>query len=580
VKRNPPLSPVRLDALEDRLTPSSVAAVRQAAGATAADVTAARDQFRADLGGGTVPGANGSFGGLRREINWDGVPDAKSAPNPLPGDFFNTTSPRGAVFQAVGGSGFQVSSTAASGVPVRFGNIDPSYTADLGVFSPQRIFTPIGTTVTDVTFFVPGTNTFAVTNGFGAVFTDVDKAGTAQMEFFDARGRVLAVEAVPPALGAATFSFLGVTFTDACVARVRITAGTSPLAAGTLDNPVGGGADVAAMDDFIYGEPVRPVDRVVLAGAGEGALAQVATLRADGTAAGTVTPLGGFAGGARVAAADVTGDGILDTVLGTGPGVPAAVRVVDGRTGATLFDTVAFEPSFTGGAFVAAGDLTGDGFAEVVVAPDQGGGPRVRVFDGKTFAPLADFFGIDDVNFRGGARPAVADVTGDGRGDLLVAAGFGGGPRLAGFEGKSVAAGAPVKPFADFFVFENTLRNGVYLAGGDLNGDGFADVIAGGGPGGGPRVYAVDGKSLVQTGARVQAANFFASDDVNNRGGVRVAARDLDADGRADIITGDGPGSGARVRVFGTATLSADGRPAELFEADPFAGATNGVYVG
>ncbi len=569
---------VRVEALEDRLTPSSVAAVRQAAGSLV-DVTAARDQFRADLGGGTVPGANGSFGGLRREINWDGTPDAKSAPNPLPGDFFNTTSPRGAVFQPVGGTGFQVSSTLASGVPVRFGNIDPSYTTEFAAFSPQRLFTPVGGNVTDVLFFVPGTSTPAVTTGFGAVFTDVDLADKTRLEFFDARGLKIADQFVPAVAGTATFSFLGVTFTDACVARVRITTGTAGPAAGVTDDPAAG-RDVVVMDDFLYGEPVRLVDRVVLAGTGEGAQAQAATLRADGSSAGVLTPLGGFTGGARVAAGDVNNDGVLDAVIGGGPGVATQLVVLDGRTRAQLFSVQPFESTFTGGVFVASGDLNGDGFAEVVVTPDQGGGPRVRVFDGKTFAPLADFFGIDDVNFRGGARPAVADVTGDGVGDLLVAAGFGGGPRLAGFEGKSVAVGAPVKPFADFFVFENTLRNGVYVAGGDLNGDGFADVIAGGGPGGGPRVYAVDGKSLVQTGARLQAANFFASDDVNNRGGVRVAARDLDADGRADVITGDGPGSGARVRVFGTATLMADGRPAELFEADPFAGATNGVYVG
>src|SRR5690349_1486597 len=99
--------------------------VQSAAGPNAAAVTPARDAFRTDLGGGTTAGANGSFGGLRREINWDGVPDAKSAPNNLPADFFNTTSPRGAVFSTPG-TGFQVS--ANPGVaPINFDNIDPSY---------------------------------------------------------------------------------------------------------------------------------------------------------------------------------------------------------------------------------------------------------------------------------------------------------------------------------------------------------------------------------------------------------------------------------------------------------------------
>src|SRR2546430_1425185 len=65
---------------------------------TVAAITPVRDAFRTDLGGGTVAGADGSFGGVRREINWDGVPAASAAPNNLPANFFNTTSPRGATF--------------------------------------------------------------------------------------------------------------------------------------------------------------------------------------------------------------------------------------------------------------------------------------------------------------------------------------------------------------------------------------------------------------------------------------------------------------------------------------------------
>src|SRR5207248_4971401 len=135
---------------------------------------------------------------------------------------------------------------------------------------------------------------------------------------------------------------------------------------------------------------------------------------------------------------------------------------------------------------------------DVVVTPDIGGGPRVRVFDGANrFAQVADFFGIDDPNFRGGARAAVGDINGDGNGDLVVAAGFQGGPRVAAFDGKSIRVGqAPRKLFNDFFAFEQSLRNGVYVTVGDINGDGFAELIAGGGPSGGPRVTAFSGKAL------------------------------------------------------------------------------------
>src|SRR5688572_26040674 len=72
--------------------------VRSGAAPDGAGITLVRDQFRTDLGGGTVGAANGSFGGLRREINWDGVPDALSSPNNLPANFFNVVSPRGVLF--------------------------------------------------------------------------------------------------------------------------------------------------------------------------------------------------------------------------------------------------------------------------------------------------------------------------------------------------------------------------------------------------------------------------------------------------------------------------------------------------
>src|SRR5262249_27174956 len=149
------------------------------------------------------------------------------------------------------------------------------------------------------------------------------------------------------------------------------------------------------------------------------------------------------------------------------------VVVLDGVDQHQLFSINPFEASFTGGVFVSAGDLTGDGVADLVISPDQGGGPRCRVFNGKTFTQINDFFGIDDPNFRGGARTAIGDVNGDGKGDLVVAAGFSGGPRVAVFDGAQLGPTGGPKLFGDFFMFEQTLRNGVYIAAGDVNGDGF-----------------------------------------------------------------------------------------------------------
>ena len=288
-----------------------------------------------------------------------------------------------------------------------------------------------------------------------------------------------------------------------------------------------------------------------------------------------------FTGGIRVAAGDVNNDGTDDVIAGAGPGISTQVRVIDGKTGNTIYTINPFESSFTGGVFVAVGDIDKDGFDDIVITPDQGGGPRIKIISGKTGLDMrADFFGIEDPNFRGGARASLADVNGDGTLDLLVAAGFGGGPRLAVFSGKSVLSdsGVPVKLFGDFFVFEQTLRNGVFISGGDIDGDGFADVIAGGGPGGGPRVFALSGQDLIGN-KQTQVANFFAGDP-NNRGGIRITVKNVDGDSRADLITGAGDNAGSQVNVYLGSTITRDNTPPSSQALQGIAGFNNGVFVG
>ena len=335
-----------------------------------------------------------------------------------------------------------------------------------------------------------------------------------------------------------------------------------------------------------------PPPEPIVAGAGAGGSGEFVVYNLDGTERARITAFDpSVTGGVRVATADVTGDGVYDYIVGAGPGAPSLVKIYDGESLNQIAILIAFEISFTGGVYVAGGDLDGDGFAEVVVTPDQGGGPVVAVYDGEALAggsvvELARFLGIQDDTFRGGARVAVGDVTGDGLADIVVAAGFEGGPRVTVWSGAAVVAGGAgldATPYANFFAFEDTLRNGTFVAVGDLDGDGFGDVIVGAGPGGGPRVVVFDGADLA-TGTLTETASFFAGDE-SLRNGVPVAVADLNGDTEIDVVAGVGEpaagttGSPATVRVYSASSLTDD--PLNpIATLDPFPGFTGGVFVG
>jgi hypothetical protein len=226
----------------------------EAAGPDAASITSIRDSFRTAVGGGSVAGANGSFGGLRREINWDGVPESLSDPNALPANFFNTTSPRGVVFSTPG-TGFLVSANAGGAVPPLFG-----FPNDFQAFSPQKLFTAINSNIVDVSFFVPGTGIAATTSAFGVIFTDVEVGGLTKIEFFDPTNTLIFTRNAPVGANQG-LSFVGsVANAGERISRVRITSGGNTIVSnGVLGNP---NDDIVVMDDFLYAEPIAAVTAV------------------------------------------------------------------------------------------------------------------------------------------------------------------------------------------------------------------------------------------------------------------------------------------------------------------------------
>jgi hypothetical protein len=213
-----------------------------------------------------------------------------------------------------------------------------------------------------------------------------------------------------------------------------------------------------------------------------------------------------FRGGVNVAVADVNGDGVPDVLTGAGKGGGPVVKAFSGTDGRQLFSTFAFEPTFTGGVSVAAGDLDGDGVAEIVVGAGPGGGPRVRVFRGGTGAVVRDFFAFEST-FTGGVNVAVGNFA---TGPAIVATpGAGGGSVVKLFAGSD---GSLVNSFE---VFESAYRSGLNVAVSDANGDGTADVVLGAAVGS-SRVRAI-------TAAGAELGSFFAGPERSNRG-VRLSA--------------------------------------------------------
>lgn len=269
----------------------------------------------------------------------------------------------------------------------------------------------------------------------------------------------------------------------------------------------------------------------------------------------------GFRGGVRVATGDVTGDGVPDIITGAGPGGGPHVKVFDGVTLAPVYSFFAFGASFTGGVYVAAGDVDADGRADIVVGAGSGGGPHVKVFSGATGAEIRSFFAYS-ATFTGGVTVAVGDVDHDGKADIVTGAGPGGGPHVR------VISGATGAQLWSIMAFNPSFTGGVYVAAGNVNLDLSADIIVGAGSGGGPAVHVIDG------GSSDDVALFEAYPSTFS-GGVRVGAADVNGDGRMDIITAAGPGGGPHVKTWRLGPPTVED---SFYAFDPaFSG---GVFVG
>lgn len=298
---------------------------------------------------------------------------------------------------------------------------------------------------------------------------------------------------------------------------------------------------------------------VVASAPGSGSLVQVFDT-ATKQVVGRLDPFPGFEGAISVATGDVNGDTFADLVVGAGEGGGPHVKIYDGKTGRLLYNSFVYHAAFLGGVQVALGDVNGDGLADLITGAGPGGGPHVRAIDVASGKSLVEFYAYD-VGFGGGVRVAAGKFDDSGKASIVTGAGAGGGPHVRVW----TAEGGGATVTSEFMAYDLAVTSGVYVSCGDLNGDGRDEVLVGVGHGGGPHFVS----------RRIEDPNnnyiTFMATDPNRRNGI-VPAFTMVA-GKPAIVGAEGKGGPSTVSVLGL-----DGE--KLFDLNLGLPGLNGAFVG
>lgn len=249
----------------------------------------------------------------------------------------------------------------------------------------------------------------------------------------------------------------------------------------------------------------------------------------------------------------IPGQGSLNdfTAIGADSGGGPLVTVTFNNTdtlgnGPQYLSFFAYDPSFTGGVRVALGDVNGDGNRDIITAAGPSGSPHIKVFTinhdlvtgdySVNPQPISQFYAFNQPTFKGGVYIAAGDTNNDGLDDIIVGAGATGGPRVTVYAGTATGVNT-TSPLNNFFAYPQKFNGGVVVTAGQRNGNAGEEVIVAPASNGGYNIRSYDVNGLGSSPKLVD--DFFAFNDFKSRGGLSIAAGNLDQGaGITDLIVG------------------------------------------
>ena len=257
----------------------------------------------------------------------------------------------------------------------------------------------------------------------------------------------------------------------------------------------------------------------------------------------------GSAAGAALAAADLDGDGYSDLIVG-GPGAGAAWLLSGPLTGAASLSSADLSSDGWLGTAVAAADVDGDGDSEAILGDPAEGVVWVSDETGSTLATLSS-------SDAGATLAPAGDVDGDGIADLLVGA----PDRQRAWLAIGPLSGALDLSDAVTYTGSSFTRAGSALAGGDLDNDGYSDTVVG------APIHSLysgvvgifTGGTALDGGALTEAPLTIEGELGMLVGGDADVLGDLDGDGLPELLIGTG------YAAIEGSTLSVNDGPAEAY---------------